>query len=149
MTNRIIVLDTTPLGLLTHPGSSTTVLACQQWLAAQLAFGARVVVPEIADYELRRELLRADKLLGLARLEQLIQQTEYLPLTTQAMRQAAHIWAQARRQGKPTAADHLLDGDIILAAQAITLNEPGVIVATENVRHLARFVLADLWQNVA
>jgi len=38
---------------------------------------------------------------------------------------------------------------MILAAQALTLGDPDVIIATTNVGHLARFVPADLWQNIA
>ena len=34
---------------------------CRDWLAALVFKGAEVVVPEIADYEVRRELLRAEK----------------------------------------------------------------------------------------
>jgi predicted nucleic acid-binding protein len=113
-----------------------------------VAQGHRVMVPEIADYEVRRELLRANKAAGIARLDALARSLEYLPLTTRAMHQAASFWAQARQQGRPTAVDAALDGDMILAAQAVTLNEPGVVVATTNVRHLSRFVAADLWSNI-
>ena len=77
----------------------------------------------------------------------LVQRLEYLPLTTAAMRLAAGLWAQARRGGYPTAPDPALDGDVILAAQALSLGVP-VIVATDNVAHLSRFVTADLWQNI-
>ena len=56
-------------------------------------------MPEIADYEVRRELLRANKREGLARLDALVGLLEYLPITTAAMRQAALFWAQARQQG--------------------------------------------------
>ncbi|WP_375501937.1 hypothetical protein [uncultured Nostoc sp.] len=64
------------------------------------------------------------------------------------MRQAALFWAQARQQGQPTASDKTIDGDIILVAQAITLNVTDVAIATTNVGHLSRFVSADLWQNI-
>jgi hypothetical protein len=37
---------------------------------------------------------------------------------------------------------------MILAAQALTLGNPDVIIATTNVGHLGRFVPADLWQNI-
>lgn len=101
---------------------------------------------EISDYEVRRELLRAQKLKGLERLDVLAGRLHYLPLSTAAMRQAAVFWAQARRQGQPTAADQALDGDVILAGQAMTFGAPDVLVATTNVGHLSRFVPAELWQ---
>ena len=107
-----------------------------------------VMVPEIADYEVRRELLRARWTAGIARLDALITQVEYLAITTSAMRQAATFWAEARQQGRPTAADPALDGDVILAAQAATLGRVDVIVATTNARHLSRFVPAELWSDI-
>lgn len=42
---------------------------------------------------MRRELLRANKARGIARLDELSQLLEYLPITTAAMRQAALFWA--------------------------------------------------------
>jgi len=105
-------------------------------------------VPEIADYEVRRELLRARKPRGIDKLDLLAAQLDYLPLTTAAMRQAAVFWAQARQLGLPAAADPALDADSILAAQGLVLNDPELIVATTNVGHLSRFVRADLWQNI-
>jgi predicted nucleic acid-binding protein len=149
MANRVILLDATPLGLLVHPNPSATAIACKQWFDSHIAQGSRVIVPEIADYELRRELLRTSRKRGLSNLDSLIQQIEYLPLTTTAMRQAARFWAQARQQGQPTAGDQALDGDVILAAQAATLNEPNIVVATVNVKRLSRFVPADMWQNIS
>jgi len=148
MANRVILLDTTPLGLLTHPNPSATAIACKQWLDLHVAQASRVIVPEISDYELRRELLRANRKGGLSNLDNLIRQLEYLPLTTIAMRQAAIFWAQSRQQGQPTAGDNTIDGDVILAAQAITLGVPNFVIATTNVRHLSRFVPADQWQNI-
>ena len=107
-----------------------------------------VLIPEIADYEVRRELLRANKARGLARLDALAGLLEYLPLTTAAMRQAAVFWAQARQQGRPTADDKALDGDVILAAQAMTLGAADVVIATTNVGHLSRFAPAALWPDI-
>jgi predicted nucleic acid-binding protein len=105
-------------------------------------------VPEIADYEVRRELLRANKTKGLGQLDALVGLLEYLPLTTAAMHQAARFWAQARQQGQPTAGDKTIDADVILAAQAATLGVADVVIATTNVGHLARFVPAELWPNI-
>jgi predicted nucleic acid-binding protein len=93
--------------------------------------------------------LRAGKTQGLAQLDALATLLEYLPLTTAAMRQAAQFWAQARQQGQPTAGDKTIDGDVILAAQAATLGTADYVIATTNVGHLARFVRAELWHNVA
>jgi predicted nucleic acid-binding protein len=145
---RTIVLDAGPLGLVTNPKYSPQSLACAQWLEALVASGAQVIVPEISDYEVRRELLRAQKHKGIERLDALAGLLRYLPLSTEAMRHAAILWAKARQQGQPTASDKALDGDVILAAQAITLDAPNVLVATTNVGHLSRFVLAEIWQNV-
>ena len=64
------------------------------------------------------------------------------------MRQAASFWAEARRQGRPTANDMALDGDVILAAQAATLGTADVVIATTNVAHLSRFLPSELWQNI-
>ncbi|MEO0769875.1 MAG: PIN domain-containing protein [Cyanobacteria bacterium J06649_4] len=146
--NRVIILDTGPVGLITNPKLSKQGIACNQWLQDHLKAKSRVIVPEIADYEVRRELLRANKRAGLSRLDELSQLIEYLPLTTEAMRQAASLWAQARQKGQPTAGDKTIDGDMILIAQATTIESSKVIIATTNVSHLSRFIAADLWQNV-
>lgn len=148
MANHVILLDSTPLGLVTRPNPSPSSIACRQWIHSQAAQGSRIIIPEIVDYELRRELLRANKQRGLSHLNMLIQQLEYLPLTTATMRQAALFWAQARQQGQPTAGDNTIDADVILAAQAATIGGPNVVVATTNVKHLSRFVTAELWENI-
>jgi predicted nucleic acid-binding protein len=143
-----VLLDAEPLGLLANPKPSARGKRCRLWLDGLLAAGRRVLIPEITDYEVRRELLRAGLATSVTFLDLLARQVEYLPLSTAAMRKAAELWALARRQGRPTAADPALDGDVILAAQALTLSAPQVIVATSNVRHLSRFVPAGLWQNI-
>jgi len=148
--SRIILLDAGPLGLVTNPRATTENHECNLWLQEQLRQGARVLVPEIADYEVRRELLRAGKSSGLARLDALSQTIGYVSLTTSVMRQAAAFWAQARNMGQPTAHDAALDADVILAAQAQDLSDKGhtTVIATTNVKHLALFVDARLWRNI-
>ncbi len=147
--SRIIILDSGPLGLITNPKLSPESESCAHWLQTHIKSGSRTIIPEIADYEVRRELLRANKIKGIARLDDLAKLIEYFPITTAAMRQAAKLWAEARQQGQPTAGDKTIDGDMILAAQAITLGVPEVVVATTNVGHLSRFIAAELWQNIA
>lgn len=109
--------------------------------------GRCVIVPEIADYEVRRELLRVNSRNALVNLNQLGTQLEYLALTTAAMRRAAELWARARNTGLPTAPDLAIDADVILAAQSLTLGTP-LIVATGNPAHLVRFVRAELWSSI-
>jgi hypothetical protein len=109
-------------------------------------------VPEIADYEVRRELLRMGNASAVGRLDAFnaAHPARYLPLTTAAIRQAAQLWADVRRRGLPTADSKELDGDVIVAAQAMTCPFPtgDVVVATTNPVHLARFIAADLWTNL-
>jgi predicted nucleic acid-binding protein len=148
--SRLILLDAGPLGILSNPNQSQTVLTCRTWAQQQQQQGCLIVVPEIADYEVRRELLRADKFSGIQRLDLVKDTFAYLPLTTAAMLKAAQFWAQARKLGKPTAKDSALDGDVILAAQAAVLMDEGaeVLIATSNLRHLALFVPAAEWQSI-
>ena len=145
---RIVLLDAGPLGLVTSPKLSPQSMACNQWLQSLLLDGVHILVPEIADYEVRRELLRARKMKGVQRLDDLIEIVGYLPLTTAVMRDAAELWAQVRQSGLPTADRHALDGDVILAAQARSIPADDVVVATTNVGHLARLVDAALWTDI-
>jgi len=109
----------------------------------------------VNDYELRRELLRVDKASSIRRLDALISVPgRYVPISTNAMRLAADLWASSRKLGIITAPPQSIDGDAIMAAQVqmfaaaegIPLSE--IIVATTNVRHIARFVQADEWSNI-
>lgn len=143
----IILLDASPLGLLCHPRNPVQVIACRRWLSDLLMAGRQVVVPEIADFEVRRELLRNTSQRALINLDQLASKLIYLPITTADMRKAAELWAWARQSGIPTAGDSALDGDVILAAQALSLNQP-VVVATNNPSHLTRYMPAELWSNI-
>ncbi len=146
--SRVVFLDAGLIGLVTNPKLSPESTLCTRWLQALIISDTRVIIPEIADYEVRRELLRANKVRGIARLDELANSLEYLPITTAAMRQAAMFWAQARQQGQPTAGDKTIDSDMILAAQATTLDVVDVVIATTNVGHLSRFAPADLWRNI-
>ena len=144
---RLVFLDAEPLGLLAKPRGKPDVARCRQWAADPAAAGVPVVVPEIADDEVRRKLLHVGATAGITRLDRLGASLDYAPITTAAMRKAAELWAQARRAGRPTAGDKALDAAVILAAMALTAAGPGdvVTVATINVAHLGRFLDARPW----
>jgi predicted nucleic acid-binding protein len=135
--------------MVTNPRSSPEADACKNWLTILVARGTNVAIPEIADYEVRRELLRAGKLEGVRRLDALKSFAQYVPLTTASMLRAAEFWAGARRMGRQSASDASLDADMILAAQSVelSLREP-VVIATTNVRHLALFTEARVWRDI-
>ena len=147
---RVIVLDTGPLGIITNPNQTPEVVACTTWLRSSLTAGVRVVLPEIADYELRRELLRAGKQNGLRRLDTMGRTLDYAPLTTAVMQRAAQLWAELRRQGLPTTDTRAIDADAIFAAQALLTVTPNdtLVVATTNVGHLSRIVPAQQWKDI-
>lgn len=148
----LLVLDSGPLGVLSNPVVNRLTRQAQEWAQDRLRAGDELAVPEIADYEVRRELLRASKELSIARLNELCGGYEYLPLTTEVMHDAAWLWADARNAGRPTAHPYALDGDVILAAQArsaqIDFAPESVVVATTNVAHLARYTDARLWSDI-
>jgi predicted nucleic acid-binding protein len=156
----IIVLDTGPLGLLAHPKASATATWCVDWLAQVLMAGARVVVPAVADYELRRKLLHIRSQESILILDRLIETLDYLAIDRQSVRIAAELWARARFEGRPTAPDLALDADCLLAALAESsaerLDWPGTsgrpetrtVVATTNPKHLRRYVPAEEWSSI-
>jgi predicted nucleic acid-binding protein len=141
----IVLLDAGPLGMVSNPKASVKNRECFDWLQSLVESRTRIIVPEIADYEVRRELIRAQKLAGLARLDLIKRSLEYLPLTTAVMLKAAELWAEARNKGEPTADASSLDCDVVLSAQAISV---GGMVASQNVGHLSRFVEAKAWNEI-
>jgi predicted nucleic acid-binding protein len=142
----IYLLDTGPLGLLAHdrPVHRTPI---QTWLVNEMTAGATVVISEVADYEVRRELtrlIRARQLPAsrLNRLDQLAGIFTYLPVSTNMWRRAADFWAEARQHGLPTASPAALDADVLVAAQAAEIQ---ATVATNNPGHIGRWVPVHKW----
>lgn len=136
-----IVLDTGILGQVVHPRRYTEV---REWLA-NVVIAHEVLVSEICDYELRRELLRLGARRSLSHLDELSRELGYLPVTTATWRSAARLWAMARRAGKPTASPDSLDGDVLLAAQARSVD---ATIVTTNVRHFELFATAVGWRDL-
>lgn len=145
-----IFLDSYPLSIASAPALTPEVIAITDWTSDCLAAGHKIYIPEVVDYELRRELLRAGKVNSVKKLDGLKSILRFLPISSPAMLLAADLWASSRQSGLPTGDPKKLDIDVILAAQALTIGVPpsDLIVATSNVSHIARFVPADLWNNI-
>lgn len=148
---KIIVLDTGVLGAAVHQHDHVRA-PLLTWISTHIATGDYFRIPEIADYELRRELVRNNFAQSINDLDILKGALGYIPLDTQTMLDAATLWAQARQTGQQTAPNQALDGDVILCAQSRRLQNAhpsnSVVVATTNVGHLGRFVTAALWANI-
>jgi predicted nucleic acid-binding protein len=138
-----VILDSGPLGKIVHPRPHADIA---NWLDGLLAAGIEIIIPEIADYEVRRELLLAGLTTSVQRLDELKEALTYSPLTTPIMLRAAELWAEARRLGRLPADPKELNGDMILAAQAESV---GAVIATENVGHLALFADARHWKDIS
>lgn len=52
----IVLLGSSPLGILSSPLANPEARRCQDWLDGLIANGHRVLTSEICDYEVRREL---------------------------------------------------------------------------------------------
>ncbi|HEY1012224.1 MAG TPA: hypothetical protein VGE07_05915 [Herpetosiphonaceae bacterium] len=141
---KVLILDTSVLGQIAHPRPNADLLA---WIVAALRTGAVIAYSEVTDYELRRSFLQADLTKSLSRLDACATLYTYLPLSTDVMRRAAVVWAQARRMGRPLADVTRLDGDAILLGQALLLQDDGdqVRIITDNVKHLGLFADAQRW----
>ena len=140
------LLDTGPLGLLAHDRPVQRV-PIQTWLIQEMTAGATVYISEVADYEVRRELIRLSRagqlpLSRLTRLDQLANLCSFLPVSTAMWRRAAGFWADARQHGLPTASPVALDADVIIAAQAA---EVFATVVTNNPGHISRWVPVRAW----
>jgi predicted nucleic acid-binding protein len=135
------LLDTGPLGLLAH-NKLIHSLPIESWLISEIAAGATVYLSEVADYEVRRELVRLIQagrlpLTHLNRLNQLPTLFPYLSVTTAMWQRAAEFWADARTRGLPTASPAALDGDVLIAAQAAEIQ---ATVVTTNAAHIGVWV---------
>lgn len=136
-----LLLDSNVVGKICHPLRHDDVRA---WFRA-VVHEHEVLLPEVADYELRRELLRIGSQRSLRKLDELTRELRYVPVTTATWREAARLWAHLRRRGQATAADERLDVDVLLAALALA---EGAHVVTSNKRHLGLIVAAYDWSEV-
>ena len=147
-----LMLDTGILGRLFHPKKRVNqpVVAWLDHLLGETTTTDVIYLPEIAYYELRRKLAhllrkQQESTQSLDRLDLLCEQLAFLPFTRETIREATELWADARTKGMPTASDAALDGDVILAAQARSVD---AIVITTNRKHLEQFVTTKEWHEI-
>jgi hypothetical protein len=95
--SRIVLLDTSPLGLVVNPFGGPANEQALFRLSALPSRSMRAAVSELADYELRQELTRIRKTSSLRRLDDLKESLLYGPITTEVMLRAAELWATARQ----------------------------------------------------
>jgi predicted nucleic acid-binding protein len=154
---QFITLDAGPTGIACNDLRKPEVIAFYSWVA-MFSNDSRttIILPEIADYEVRRKLLSLPHgAASISRLDALIRPGGpflYLPINTGAMRRAARLWSEARRGGYSTADEKALDGDVILAAQALEYVGVGdhLFIATGNESDLSRYVgeRAQPWEAI-
>lgn len=154
---RTLVLDTFPLSSVGKqapgPAAPLTVSEqCHRWIRACLVAGNPILSPAIAYYEVLREMERIQATTQIRRIQQFCAAAprRFLSITDAHLEVAAHLWATARNAGYPTASPDALDVDVILAAQALSLNlsTTDYVIATTNAGHLSLFVPAEHWQTI-
>lgn len=158
-----LVLDTGVLGELCHPRVKPELSKWLDLVVEHAGEGTRIYIPEIADFELRRKLIhiilkerqdlrrRIPLQLGevesesIKRLDALAVEFDFLPIDSSSMKRAAQLWAEARSRGRSAAPEEGLDGDVVLAAQAL---EVDAVVVTYNARHFEGLVAAKSWLEI-
>jgi predicted nucleic acid-binding protein len=148
----IIILDSGVIHTICNPSEDKKVTSCQKWFEHLMTRGCQFVISEICDYEVRRELIRRNKIKNQKKLDELRAIVTVLPLTQEVLLKAAKIWAITRQDNSPTSDDRNIDVDMIISAQYLMLEEefPGqsIIVATTNTKHLKLFTNAEEWENI-
>ena len=147
---KLVILDSGPLGIACNALKSNTGAACNTWIRRLRRSGINVAISSLSDFEVRRELVRANRVKSINVLERVIRESIYLPVTQEVIAQAAVYWAESRNLGRPTADPFALDADVLIAAQAACLSRLGasVVVATLNAAHIGRYVRALNWTEI-
>jgi len=143
--NIVVLVDTGPLWKIVDPKGEIDAKgenAVRKWIQFVKKWKISLRIPEIADYELRRELVLQNFAKNINNLNKFRQTGRFIPITSEVMLEAADLWAWVRKdKGQPTTDNKRLDGDVILAAQAIAQKEffKQVIVVTGNPKHISLF----------
>jgi predicted nucleic acid-binding protein len=136
------MLDTNMLVRICHPTDYRDV---QEWLRSLLLRGAdapELLVSVLADYELRRALLRRGAHASLAQLDSVVRSASYVPVTAEVGRRAADISAGL----SPELRRRVSDVDILIAAQAQIEN--AILVTSDRALHDVPGVVAKDWTEI-
>lgn len=148
----VIFFDSGIIYSLVNTSKVKEVIDCQEWFYGLLSKGILFVSSAICEYEVKRELIRRNKVKELKNLIELKQWLELIEVDNTIWDLAAKNWAKARNMGIPTADELSLDADMIICSTWQILQEKWtgryVIIATNNVKHLSRFANAEIWQNI-
>lgn len=152
----IVFIDSSVLGILANPNRVGEVRDCREWLYRLLAKGVYICSSQICDFEVRRGMILESQikpsLNNIPNLDKLQEVISFLPITSEVLKKASVLWANARIQGIPTADDKSLDIDMIICGHWQILQEefPGryIAIATTNVKHLSRFSEARIWRDI-
>jgi predicted nucleic acid-binding protein len=112
----IIILDSGVIHTICNPSEDEKVTSCQRWFEKLMTRGCEVIISEICDYEVRRELIRRNNIKNQRKLDELREIVDVLPLTHEVSLKAAEIWARARQDNRPTSHDKDIDVDMIISA---------------------------------
>ena len=134
-----LLLDTNTLTELCHPHRG---LRVRRWFEA-MHVRHTVFLSGVAEYELRRELVRNHSVRALDALENLAERLPYVPMDRPMWKCAAVVWADQVAKGRMPAQG--ISGDTLLAAQALVVR---AVVITENLKHFEGIVLAMSWTDV-
>lgn len=104
--------------------------------------GEPVYLSAVVYYEVKRGLLHVGATNQLRQLDENFKNVlPWVTVSDAVWDRAAYLWADCRRQGRP----HDDDGDLLIAAQAITL---GAVVVTRNTRDFADLrVTVENWES--
>lgn len=141
MTSRLM-LDTNVLARICHPSLHQDV---KEWLRRLLERGAaapEILVSVLADYELRRVLMKQQGVESLAHLDALEQSLRFVPLTVEASRRAAGMRRESGVAGSPS----LSDGDLLMAAQAEI--EGAILVTNDKAIHQIPGLTVRDWSEI-
>jgi predicted nucleic acid-binding protein len=148
----IVFLDSSIVYSLINTSNVKEVIDCQEWFYTLLSKGVLFISSAICEYEVKRELIRRNKIEELNNLNELKKWLEFLPIDETVLDVAAINWAKARNTGIPTADNKSLDADMIICSTYQLLQEQWrgryIVIATKNIKHLSHFSNAQIWQDI-